>query len=145
MARSLVAPVFKQIFNGTLTATGAIGTSTTLPLAESYLLIINTSAVAGSGTLDLVMQTSFDLGTTWNNLPIRSVQVTAASQQYIRWQPCLGFGEAASGGATAATGGTLAANVPHNPAYTRFFGTIGGTSVTAIITVVMITRNDAVA
>lgn len=145
MARSLVAPVFQVYNNGALTATGAIGTVATLKLAESYLLTIFCSAVAGSGTLDLCAQTSWDNGTTWTNLPLRSAQVTAAGTTYIRWQPALGFGEAASGGAAALTGGALAANVPHNPAYFRLYGTIGGTSVTCIITIAMISRNDALA
>lgn len=140
MPMSLQSPTTKVIVApGTVvSASGALGTGTTLPLAASYELFVNVSAVAGSGTLDLVMQTSPDGGTTWFNQPIRTAQLAAQGQYVIKWQPAMGAGEAATGSATAATGGALSQNCASYPLYTRFFGTIGGTSVTCGIWVLMV-------
>ena len=110
MPMSLQAPTTKVIVApGTvLTTTGALnGTDTNLPLASSYELLVSVTAVAGSGLLDLVLQTSPDGGTTWINLPIRTAQIAAQGQYVIKWQPGMGSGEAATGSAAAATGGAL--------------------------------------
>lgn len=139
MPLSLIPPTTWVIAApGTVTsATGAVG-PTTLPWAASYELLVNVESVAGAGTMDLVMQTSPDGGTTWVTLPIRTIQLTAAGQYFIRWQPGIGAGEAATGNAVALTGGALNQNVAHYPKYTRFYATIGGTSVTAGIWVLMV-------
>jgi len=131
----LIKPTTKVIQaagTATTTTTGAIGASSTwtLPLAASYELFVNVTAVPGSGLLDLVMQTSPDGGTTWFSLPIRTAQISAIGQYVIRWQPGMGTGEAAAGAAGALTGGAQSVNSIHYPDYTRFYATIGGTSVT---------------
>jgi hypothetical protein len=55
----------------------------------------------------------------------------------------MGAGEAATGSAVAATGGALNQNVTHYPKYTRFYATIGGTSVTCGIWVMMVNPSMA--
>ena len=144
MPISLQAPTTKVLAApGTvIAASGVVGTPT-LPWAASYELLVNVTAVAGSGTLDLVMQTSPDGGTTWINLPIRTAQLAAAGQYVISWQPGMGSGQAATGAAAAAVGGALSNNVTHYPLYPRFFATIGGTSVTAGIWVMMVNPSMA--
>jgi len=140
MPAGLIGPTTKVLCApGTvLSASGALnGTDTSLPMAASYELLISDTANAGSGLLDLVMQTSPDGGTTWINLPIRTAQLAAPGQYIIKWQPGMGAGEAATGSAGAATGGALSQNCMHYPKYTRFFATIGGTSVTVGIWVLM--------
>lgn len=141
MPMSLQFPTTKvlAVAGTVLTASAALnGTDTYLPLAASYELFVSVTAVAGSGLLDLVVQTSPDGGTTWINLPLRTAQLSAAGQYVIKWQPGMGSGEAATGSAAAATGGALSQNCAHYPKYTRFFATIGGTSVTCGIWVLMV-------
>ncbi len=146
MPISLITPTTKVLVApGTvLSASAAVnGTDTSLPWASSYELLVSVTAVAGSGLLDLVMQTSPDGGTTWINLPIRTAQLAAAGQYVIKWQPGIGTGEAATASAAAATGGVLSQNTSHYPKYTRFFATIGGTSVTCGIWVMMVNPSMA--
>lgn len=96
----------------TVTAT-ANSAAFALPLADSYALFLNVTAASGTTpTLDVVLQTSPDGGTTWLNLPLRSQQFTTTGQGYIRFQPTLGLGESATAGTVAATGGALAQNTP---------------------------------
>jgi hypothetical protein len=111
MSAQMIPNTTKVLVNAsTVTATG-FSAAFTLPMADSYGLFMNVTAQA-STTIDFVLQTSPDGGTTWLNLPLRFAQFTAAGQGYLRFQPTLGLGEAASGGTVAATGGVLALNTP---------------------------------
>jgi hypothetical protein len=104
----------------TIAATGNSATFT-LPMADSYLLILN-ATVVGASSIDAVVQMTPDAGTTWLSLPLRFAQVTAAGQTYLRFQPTMGLGEVATGGTVAATGGVLAQNVP-------FIGSVNSTAL----------------
>ncbi len=111
MAIQMIPNTVKVLLNAaTIAATGNSATFT-LPMADSYFLVLH-ATVVGASSLDAVLQTSPDGGTTWVNLPLRFAQLTAAGDAYIRFQPTMGLGEAASAGTAADTGGALAANVP---------------------------------
>lgn len=97
--------------------------------ADTYHLIIRNTAVTGtSPTLDAVLQTSFDDGTTYVNLPIRSTQCTAAGQIHWVFKMGLGGNEVALESPAADTGGTLAKNCIFDPRYMKIKFTIAGTN-----------------
>jgi hypothetical protein len=114
------------------TATTSTYTSSTLDFknAESYTLFLSSGTGTGtSPTLDWVVQTSFDDGTTWLNLPLRSAQITTgATVTTLIFRNGLGDNEVAVNQIVAATGGTLAKNCNFVPAKMRIVGTIGGTN-----------------
>lgn len=111
MAQQMIPSTAKVLLNAaTIAATGASGTFS-LPVADSYYLVLHATTV-GASSVDAVLQTSPDGGTTWLNLPLRFAQLTAAGDAYIRFQYTMGFGEVASAGSVANTGGALAANTP---------------------------------
>lgn len=121
MAQQMIPSVSKVLLNAaTIGATGA-STAFSLPVADSYLLVLHATTV-NSSSIDAVLQTSPDGGTTWLNLPLRFAQLTAAGDAYIRFQYTMGFGEAASAGSVANTGGALAQNTP-------FIGSVNSTSL----------------
>lgn len=115
-----------------LTVTAATATATSsaikLDLADSYTLLINCTAVLNtSPTLDIVMQVSYDLGTTYVNAPIRSAQITAVASQWITFRNRLGDGEAPYNQTTVAdTGGALTKDFSFDPRFVKFKYTIGG-------------------
>jgi hypothetical protein len=113
MASQMIPNTVKVIVpSNTVTATGN-SAAFSLPLADSYAIFLVATAASGTTpTLDVVLQTSPDGGTTWLNLPLRFAQLTTAGQSFIRFQPTLGLGEAASAGVVAGTGGALALNTP---------------------------------
>lgn len=123
MASQMLPNTTKVLLTQSALAATANSTAFTLPLADSYAVFINVTAASGTTpTLDIVLQTSPDGGTTWLNLPLRFAQLTATGQAYIRFQPTLGLGESATSGTVAATGGALAQNTPF----------IGGVSTTVL-------------
>lgn len=96
--------------------TRATGTFTSgairLPKGESYLFILDITAVSGtSPTLDVAIQVTHDDGTTFTTV-LRFAQASTVSRRLLRIQPTLGRGEAGTEGASADTGGALNANVP---------------------------------
>lgn len=101
----------KVLVNAGVVTTTSNSPAFALPLADSYAIFINVTALA-STSIDFVLQTSPDGGTTWLNLPLRFAQFTATGQGYVRFQPTLGLGESATAGTVAATGGALAQNTP---------------------------------
>lgn len=119
----------------TAVASAAYAVTTTtaafaLPVdADSYMILINNTAVTGtSPTLDAIVQTSVDGGTTYVNLPLRSTQCTAAGQSMIVFKQGLGGNEVAFESPAAATGGTLAKNAIFDARYLKVKLTIGGTN-----------------
>lgn len=129
MAQGLqkVAPVNLSV--GAVTATGTSSVMA-LPLADSYTIVFDVSSVTGtSPTLDIVMQCSYDKGTTYINMPLRSAQITAAGIHVNTLRRGLGWGEAATTQAGVAdTGGAVNKNFVFDPDYVQFKYTIAGTS-----------------
>lgn len=119
----------------TLLASAAQTTTVTTPafsiqLADAYTFILSSVTVTGtSPTLDVVLQTSIDGGTTYVNVPWRFAQQTAASVSFITVRLGLGVGEAGVASAVvAATGGVLANPCVVDPNFMKAVLTIGGTS-----------------
>lgn len=129
MAQGLY-PVPSQVITVTAIAATATQAAFAIPLADEFTIVINCTAATGtSPTLDWVLQSSFDKGTTYANLPLRSAQITAAGVHYFTFRRGLGWGEAAFNQAGVAdTGGALAKNCVFDPAYMKFKSTIGGTN-----------------
>lgn len=108
-------PTTTKVLVPTGTIVTATGNSTafTLPLADSYGIFINVTAASGTTpTLDAVLQSTPDSGTTWLNLPIKWTQLTTTGQAFVRFQQTMGLGEAASAGVALGTGAATAANTP---------------------------------
>jgi hypothetical protein len=114
---------------------GAIAATTTssvlnLNNADAYAIVFDASSVTGtSPTCDIVMQVSYDKGTTYINAPLRSAQITSAGVHWNVMRRGLGWGEAAlTQAGVADTGGALNKNFVFDPAYVKFKATIGGTN-----------------
>jgi len=124
---------------GTLLGLATVTTSgtsaaLTLPPASSYRLIVQVQTVSGTTpTLQLILATSCDAGTTYNEVLSTATQMTASglgAQLLVR--PYLGIGDAATT-ATCALLGTadLATNVVNNgpivPGFIKLRWVISGT------------------
>lgn len=135
MSSNLTRPIIKS-----LVASAAYTTTTTaafaMPVgADTYQITFNATAVTGtSPTADIVLQTSYDKGTTYVNLPLRSTQITAAGVRHFVFKLGLGNNEVALENSAADTGGTLAKNCIFDPEFMKAKVTIGGTnpSVTGV-------------
>lgn len=125
----------KPFVNGALvvaqTALAATASSAAfvMPNAESYSLVLDVTAATGTTpTLDVVLQTSWDAGTTFIDLPLRYTQVTAAVVRYLVFRNGLGMNEVALEQVAADTGGTLAKNCNFDPFNMKLKYTVGGTN-----------------
>lgn len=131
MAQSLQRPFVKNLFNVTAATTSTYTSSTfDFGIGSSYTLYLSSGTGTGtSPTLDWVVQTSTDNGTTFVNLPLRSAQITTgAIVTTLIFRNGLGENEVAVNQIVAATGGTLAKNCNFDPVKMRIVGTIGGTN-----------------
>lgn len=110
----------------TVASTAVSSTVTfTLPILDTYSIAMNVTTATG-GTMDVVLQTSFDNGTTYLNLPLRFTQVaTTTGVFWLTFKNGLGQNEIATeSGLIAATGGSLAKNCVFNPDFMRASFTI---------------------
>lgn len=100
-----------------------------MPLGDTYSLFLNVSAASGtSPTMDIVLQTSVDGGTTYIDLPLRYAQKTTTGAAVLVFKCGLGNNEVALENAAADTGGTLAKNCVFDWRYMKIKATIGGTN-----------------
>lgn len=125
----------QSVLGLTLTATAATTTSAQFGLGRAkegvYTMIINMTAATGtSPTCDIVLQSSPDKGTTYINLPIRSAQVTAATNINITFRNGFPSIAGVQNAATADTGGALVKDVVFDPDFMKIKATIGGTNPT---------------
>lgn len=140
MAGQLRKPVRKSLVASNAVITTGASSAFTLPVASSYHLYLNASAVTGtSPTGDFILQTSIDGGTTYVNLPMRSVQVTAAGCQHFVFRLGVNGADVATQTAAAATGGTLGKPIIPDLDFMKLAYTIGGTnpSITFSLTAIM--------
>jgi hypothetical protein len=120
---------------GTLTST-TTSTATQLPLADSYTVVFDVSSVSGtSPTYDIVMQTSWDKGTTYINCPLRSAQITTAGVHWNMFSANHFDFVAATQAGVADTGGAVNKDFIFDPQYVKFKVTVGGTSPSAVVAV----------
>lgn len=130
MAKSLQKSLVQTAWNTTITQT-TTSSAIALPIADVYSIVFDVGAGTGtSPTLDIVMQVSYDKGTTYVNAPLRSAQFTTSA--VVAWNTLrrgLGWGEAASTqSGIADTGGAVNKNFVFDPQYVKFKATAGGTS-----------------
>jgi hypothetical protein len=122
-----------------LFAPGTITTSTTsaaltLPSASSYRIICQVGTVSGtSPTMVMAIATSFDGGTTYNEVISTSTINTTGSGQQLAVRPYLGIGDVATTASSTLLGTTdlaagIVVNGPINPAYIKVRLILGGTS-----------------
>jgi hypothetical protein len=91
MARSLLPPLQKTLVASTAYTSTTTTAAFAMPLAESYDVVVNFTAVTGtSPTCDVQLSSSIDGGTTYVLLPIRSTQVTAAGRNHFVFKLGLG-------------------------------------------------------
>lgn len=130
MAGNLININPKNLKTAAAEAATATSTAANIGLADSYTLVINVTTVTGtSPTLDMVVQGSIDLGTTYANLPLRTAQITAAGVHYISFRNGLAQGEVGFNQAGVAdTGGALTKDVVFDPRFIKVKSTIGGTN-----------------
>lgn len=114
-----------------VSAAAATSTSSAfnMGIADTYSLCLNITAASGTTpTLDVVLQTSLDGGTTYVDLPLRYTQKSATGAAWLVFKCGLGNNEVALEQAAADTGGTLAKNCVFDWRYMKVKYTIGGTN-----------------
>lgn len=141
MSATLQKTALRQI---AFTAIAATANSAVFALGRSaegvYTAILNVTGATGTTeTMDVVLASSIDKGTTYVNLPIRFTQITTSATN-INLTFRRGFPPIAGQGnvATAATGGLLVKDTLFDPDYMRLTYTIGGTNPTYTGTVTFI-------
>jgi hypothetical protein len=146
MPGNLLAP---KMFRNKITITALAATANSaafdMGVGDCYQLTLDITAATGtSPTLDVVVQTSFDNGTNFLDLPLRFTQVTAASTKYLVFKLGLGGNEVALEQAAADTGGTLAKNCIFDPHNMRLKYTVGGTnpSFTGMVNTAVLPRSS---
>lgn len=123
--RVIVPPGFPAASATTATITGA---AFTLPISDSYVMIVDVGAATGtSPTLDVALQDSPDNGTTWYTKQ-KFAQITATGQRMLTFSPNVAYAQAATEAAVANTGSAVAQNVPIIYSNCRILATVGGTT-----------------
>lgn len=134
-----VTPIIKTLLASTTAAATATSSAISMGLADTYTLFLNVTAATGtSPTLDVVLQTSYDGGTTYIDLPLRYAQKTTATSNVLVFKCGLGNNEVALENAVADTGGTLAKNCVFDWRYMKIKYTIGGTNPSFTFAVYML-------
>lgn len=137
MPKSLQLPNFKTAIASTAYTTTVTSSAFSMPGgADTYDLIFNITAATGtSPTVDPIVQTSVDGGTTYVNLPLRCTQITATGVRHLVFKQGLGGNEVALETTAADTGGTLAKNCIFDPRFMKIKFTVGGTNPSVTIVV----------
>lgn len=106
----------------------------TMPPASSYRFIVQVQTVSGtSPTLVLAVATSFDGGTTYNEILSSTTLTTSGSGDQLLIRPYLGIGDVATRASTTLLGtadiaAAVVNNGPINPQLIKLRWIIGGTS-----------------
>lgn len=137
MRQANLVPLIKSSIVSTAYTTTVTSAAFALPgQGDSYALILNCTAATGTTpTVDAVVQSSVDGGTTYVNLPLRTTQITAAGVRHIVFKLGLGGNEVALESTAADTGGTLAKNCLFDPKFMKIKFTVGGTNPSVTIQV----------
>lgn len=129
-----VLPQQVTLFGPTTVTTSTTTANLALPPASSYRFICQVNTVSGtSPTMVMAICTSFDNGTTYNEVVSTSTMTTTGQGQQLLIRPYLGIGDAATQAATSLLGvADLAASVvnngPLNPQFIELRLILGGTS-----------------
>lgn len=134
-----VTPIQKTLVASTTASATATSSAFNMGLADTYTLYLIVSAATGTApTLDGVLQTSYDGGKTYVDLPLRFTQKTTATTNVMVFKCGLGNNEVALEQAVADTGGTLAKNCVFDWRYMKFKYTIAGTNPSFTFSLVML-------
>jgi len=113
------------------------GTSAALELkpGSSYRFVVQVQTVSGtSPTLQVIVATSYDAGTTYNEVLSFANLTTSGQGRQMLIRPYLGLGDVATVAASALLGtadlaaGDLVNNGPFNPAFVKIRWVLTGTS-----------------
>jgi hypothetical protein len=134
-------PNFGMLPQGTtllaLATTTTSGTSAalTLPPASSYRLLVQVQTVSGTlPTLQVIVATSCDAGTTYNEILSYANLTTSGQGRQMMIRPYLGIGDVATVGGSALLGtadlaaGDLVNNGPIVPGFIKIRWVHGGTT-----------------
>jgi hypothetical protein len=133
----------------TLLASAAYTTSTTsaaltlLP-GQSYRVIVQVNTVSGtSPTMVVALATSFDAGTTYNEILSTTTLTTSGSGDQLLIRPYLGIGDVATRASSTLLGvadiaAAVVNNGPINPQFVKLRFILGGTSPSFTATVGLI-------
>lgn len=137
MPKAAIAPIIKTLVAATTHTSTEASVAFSMPLSDTYCLAFKLGTVSGtSPTVDIVLQTSVDKGTTYINLPMRSAQLsTTGTYSIMTFKLGLGGNEVATEGQNAATGGTAIKNCVFDPQYMKAYFTIAGTSPSFPVTI----------
>lgn len=115
--------------------TSGTSANLTLNMSSSYRLIVQAQTVSGtSPTLQIVLATSFDAGTTYNEILSFANLTTSGQGRQMLIRPYLGLGDVATVAVSTLLGtsdiaaGDLVNNGPINPAFIKIRWILGGTS-----------------
>lgn len=118
----------------TVTTTGT-SANLTLPPASSYRLIAQVQTVSGTlPTLQVIVATSCDAGTTYNEILSFSTITSSGLGQMMEVRPYLGIGDAATASSSTLLGtadlaaGQLVNNGPIVPGFIKIRWVISGTT-----------------
>lgn len=149
MPANLLKPIAKTLVaSGLVSATGN-SAAITLPLAESYMFILDCTAINTGTTMDVALQTSLDGGTSYYGVAKFAQITTVAIATRLAMQPVLARGEAASSGNVGnsitemTAGAAIIGNLPLTQDI-RFRWIIVGTSYTFSIKAIIVPRVGAV-
>lgn len=135
MANLSMLPLTSTLVALATQTTSGTSSALTLPNASSFRFVLQVQTVSGtSPTLQVIVATSFDAGTTYNEF-ISFANVTTSGQgRQLTWRPYMSGGDLATF-AAASTLGTadlgaadIATNGPFNPALIKVRWVLTGTS-----------------
>ncbi len=153
-----ISELFPQVQNLAASATittNTTGTAQAIPYAQSYRFIFAIGTVTGtSPTLLGIVATSYDGGTTYQDILTTTTLSTTGQGCSIVFKPYLGDGEIATAQGSSATAtstinptaGTVA-NGPFDPRYIKIKWVVGGTSpsfATAVAAVIAVPPGNPV-
>lgn len=137
MADNLNKTMSKGVVIGTIAATT---TSSSFAIGKAkndvYTMVVNTTAASGTTpTMDIVVQSSPDKGTTYINLPLRTAQITAVTNSNFTFRRGFPSIAGVTNLVTADTGGALVKDCVFDPDYMKIKATVGGTNPSFTVTV----------
>ena len=127
-------PLGNTLFSPATITTNTTTAALTLPSASSYRFIVQVNTVSGtSPTLVFILATSFDGGTTYNEILSTTSMTTTGIGQQLMVRPYLGIGDAATAAATSLLGtADIAAAIVNNgpiiPGFVKLRFVVSGTS-----------------
>ena len=136
MPNLTILPLSSVLLATATTTTNGTSAALTLPTASSYRFVVQVNTVSGtSPTLQVIMATSFDNGTTYNEILSFTNMTTTGSGRQMQFRPYLGVGDAVTQsfsstllGTTDIAAGDVVVNGPIDPRFIKLRWVHSGTS-----------------